>query len=282
MYLDLPCGIAVGNMVVLKGVYLNDTGFTLNLKNAANIFLNFRPRIKNLPVVTLNYKYNNVWGTEWIPLYNTFPFTVGQPFSLHILAGGNGYVIFIDGKWFIDGDARIRVSPLQTEQCAVHRAGSGGGQEVGRIQARVLVAENLFSLEMAELDITLTSQMLISSKVVLKGVYLNDTGFILNLRQNAANNTLHFRPRISIVTNIPVVTLNYKYNNVWGTEWVPLYSTFPFTVGQPFSLHILAGGTGYVIFIDGKWFCSFTYVVPPTSARYFEFTGAIKLLELSV
>ncbi|XP_059144178.1 galectin-5-like [Physella acuta] len=100
MYLDLPCGIAVGNMVVLKGVYLNDTGFTLNLKNAANIILNFRPRIKNLPVVTLNYKYNNVWGTEWVPLYNTFPFNVGQPFSLHILAGGTGYVIFIDGKWF--------------------------------------------------------------------------------------------------------------------------------------------------------------------------------------
>ncbi|XP_059171168.1 galectin-7-like [Physella acuta] len=93
---DIPCGLTIGNMIALRGVFTAYTGFILNVQvDPNNYLLHFRPQNG---FITLNYKRNAGWGTASTANITSYPFQVGQQFLLNILTRGDGLAMFVDGK----------------------------------------------------------------------------------------------------------------------------------------------------------------------------------------
>ncbi|XP_059157290.1 galectin-1-like [Physella acuta] len=104
--LDLSCGISVGNLIVLRGVYADIKGFIVDVKqNDNNILLHFRPRVG---YVTLNHMVNGNWGSG--NYFYVVPFNVGQTFVVHILVRVDSYAIFVDGKFMYSYSHRLQIN----------------------------------------------------------------------------------------------------------------------------------------------------------------------------
>ncbi|XP_059171167.1 uncharacterized protein LOC131952498 [Physella acuta] len=160
-WLDLPCGLTVGNMIVLRGVYANSSGFIFEVHQDIDIqILHFRPRDY---LIAINHFMDGLWGEGVYlkPTPEVFPFKHGEKFVVHILALVDNYAIFVDGNF------------LHSYQYVIPPT-----------DARLIRVTGSIKL----------------LQIVLRGVYANTSGFVFLLHRNSNDQMLNFRPRENSIT----------------------------------------------------------------------------------
>ncbi|KAK6962541.1 hypothetical protein BgiMline_032646 [Biomphalaria glabrata] len=114
--------------------------------------------------------------------------------------------------------------------------------------------------------------------------YLYDlSGFNLDFRQDYIGNniTFHFRSRYDWNTYNPILVLNSCTNTVWNTESRPVITPFPFAANQTTHIHVLVMTSGYQVYINRTFCCSYKYTMSYADTKYLWISGYISVYEIS-
>lgn len=257
-----------GSIITIQGsVNPNAQGWNINLTSGpgdlgtSDIALHFNPRYPENCVVRNSFRNGN-WENEDRSAPNAPPVGPGQSFEAIILVTNADYKIAFNGRHFCEFPHRLpkdRVTHVVMKgdiqvNNVTFGGGAGGPQTGASTQGGVAGA-----------SVVPVTGGLRPGRII----YINATpnpnatrfGVNLKAQQSGGDISFHFSPRF----NEHKVVMNVLQNGSWGKEDVAS-NPFPFSVGTPFQMMILADPQEFKVAVNGAHYTQFALRNPNLAA----------------
>lgn len=111
----------------------------------------------------------------------------------------------------------------------------------------------------------------------IKGLIHNRvSNFItINLQSTPVLSPTEINLHLSIRVGDRVVVRNHKHGNNWGVE--ERSGGFPFAIGQPFEVLLLAEQRQFKVAVNGQHFCDFAHRLPLNEVNFITITGDLTI-----
>ncbi|XP_059163775.1 uncharacterized protein LOC131946818 [Physella acuta] len=263
-YTHIPGGLNVGSQIIVRGrVPYGEDRFHINLQteqeDGCDVAFHFNPRTDSQTVVRNSYQGG--WQGEEVDT-PYFPFSHGSKFTIRIYVGLDYYVVLVNGRYFLQYNHRLSYQDVRYMKLS-----EGAEFYESTIQNSCNVPyKGVFP-----------GGLRMGKALRVRG-FVNDNAerFAINFNADIEGETvgIHFNPR----QDQEDVVLNSKVGG-WqeeerGQGW------FPFQRGQFFDVLFISWDGRFNIYVNEKFFTSYTFRIPPEDINYLDIDGDVTLMDV--